>query len=182
VSVVRFRLAVSKIASLMTGFIIKRMVLKLCGRANAALLWFSICVAILPGCNRGPVMYDVGGTVLYTDGSVPKGAVAVVRLQPSGNSTAEIRSGATGSIGPDGSFELYTRVPGDGVYEGQYDVTFAVLKSIVDPVSLIPAKYSNPTTSGYTVTVDQDIDDLKFEIEPLAGAGRSAAAGGAVSR
>ena len=30
-----------------------------------------------------------------------------------------------------------------------------------------PPKYMDPQTSGYKVTVDHDIDDLEFEIEPL---------------
>ncbi|MCI0331893.1 MAG: hypothetical protein L0228_01550 [Planctomycetes bacterium] len=130
---------------------------------------FSLCLAAVSGCNRGPAMYQVSGQVLYKDGSVPRGGVAVVRLQPAQDSTAEVRKGASGAIGPDGSFDLFTRVPGDGVYEGAYNVTFAVLKGPLDPTSLIQAKYMNPATSGYTVTVDDDIDDLKFEIEPLPG-------------
>jgi hypothetical protein len=67
-------------------------------------------------------MYDVRGKVLYKDGTVPRGGVAVVRLQPAEGTTAEVRQGATGAIGPDGSFEFYTRAPGDGVYGGKYDV------------------------------------------------------------
>jgi hypothetical protein len=137
---------------------------------------------MVSGCNRGPAMYQVSGKVLYKDGSVPKGGVAVVRLQPDVSSTAEIRKGATGAIAPDGSFDLYTRVPGDGVYEGQYDVTFAVLKSVMDPISLIPEKYTNAETSGYEVVVDKDIEDLLFEIESLPGAARSAAVGGGARR
>jgi hypothetical protein len=131
------------------------------------------------GCHRGPAMYQVRGTVLYKDGSVPKGGVAVVRLQPSANSTAEIRKGASGAIGPDGSFELSTRVPGDGVYEGEYDVTFVVQKGVMDATPLIPAKYMSPDTSGYSVKVDQDIDNLKFELEPLPGVAGARASGGA---
>jgi hypothetical protein len=138
--------------------------------------------ALLSGCNRGPAMYQVRGKVLYKDGSVPKGGVAVVRLQPSASSTAEIRKGASSAIGPDGSFEMCTRMPGDGVYEGDYDVTFAVLKGPMDPTPLIPVKYMSPESSGYNVKVDDDIDDLKFEIEPLPGAPRAAAAGGAGGR
>lgn len=134
-----------------------------------------LVVAVTVGCNRGPAMYQVSGRVLYKDGSVPKGGVAVVRLQPTTESTAEIRKGASGGIAPDGSFELFTRVPGDGVYEGQYDVTFLVQKGVMDATPLIQAKYMNPQTSGYNVTVDRDIDDLKFEIEPLPGVSGSRA-------
>jgi hypothetical protein len=139
----------------------------------AAAAWIS-----LSGCNRGPAMYNVSGKVLYTDGSVPTGGVAVVRLQPSTTSTAEIRKGASGAIGPDGSFDLSTRMQGDGVYEGEYDVSFVVQKGVMDTTSLIPPKYMDPQQSGYNVTVDRNIDDLEFKIEPLPGAPRGAATGG----
>jgi hypothetical protein len=33
----------------------------------------------------------------------------------------------------------------------------------------------NPQTSGYKVTVDHNIDDLEFQIEPLPGAPRASA-------
>jgi hypothetical protein len=139
----------------------------------------SVALFGLSGCNRGPAMYNVSGKVLFTDGSVPQGGVAVVRLQPSTDSTAEIRKGASGAIGPDGTFELFTRMQGDGVYEGNYDVTFVVQKGVMDTTSLIPPKYLDPQSSGYKVTVDHNIDDLEFKIEPLPGAPRGAAPGGA---
>jgi hypothetical protein len=137
---------------------------------------------VIVGCDRGPAMYQVSGTVLYKDGSVPKGGIAVVTFQPTETSTAEIRKGATGAIGPDGSFAMSTRKTGDGVYAGEYDVMFSVRKAVMDPISYIPQKYSIPGESGYSVTVDGDIDDLKFEIEPLSGAGRSAAEGRPAAR
>src|SRR4051794_27151546 len=61
------------------------------------------CVALATsGCNKGPRMYQVSGKVLYKDGSVPKAPVALVRFEPTQNSTAEIRKTATGEIGQDG--------------------------------------------------------------------------------
>lgn len=115
-------------------------------------------------------MYQVRGHVYYTDGTIPRGAVAVVSFQPAQTSTAEIRKGASSAIAPDGSFELWTRTDGDGAYEGEYDVTFNVLKDVMDPKSYIKEKYRVPGT--YQVTVDHDIDDLEFEIEPQPDAPR----------
>jgi len=126
-------------------------------------------LATLVGCNRGPEMYEVSGHVFYKDGTVPRGGVAVVFLQPTKESTAAIRKGASGAIQPDGSFQLWTRKAGDGVHKGEYNVGFNVLKSPMDPKPLILEKYTNPATSGYSVTVDRDLNDLKFEIEPLPG-------------
>jgi hypothetical protein len=114
-------------------------------------------------------MSQVSGKVLYKDGSVPRGGVCVVNFQPATNSTAEVRKGASGAIGSDGAFEMWTRMPGDGVYHGEYNVAFVILKGPSDPTPLVQPKYANARTSGYEVTVDDDISDLKFEIEPLPG-------------
>lgn len=121
------------------------------------------------GCNHGPEMHQVKGHVFFKDGTVPRAAVSVVVFQPKKDTTAEFRKGASGAILPDGSFQLWTRKAGDGVYKGEYLVSFTVLKAIMDPKPLIVEKYTRPETSGYEVKVDRDISDLKFEIEPLPG-------------
>jgi hypothetical protein len=114
-------------------------------------------------------MYKVRGHVFYKDGTVPRGAVAVVVFQPKSDSSAEIRKGASGPIGADGSFEMNTRKAGDGVHKGEYDVGFTVLTAVMNAKSLIMEKYTKPGAAGYSVTVDRNIDDLKFEIEPVPG-------------
>src|SRR5438105_4139488 len=80
-----------------------------------------LLVLVLPslacfGCHRGPTMYHVKGTVHYKNGGVPQGTIRIVGFAPTSESTAEVRKGATGEIQPDGSFEMTTRVPGDGAY------------------------------------------------------------------
>jgi len=122
---------------------------------------------VLAGCGRGAAKAQVSGKVLYKDGSVPKGGVCVVRFEPAADSPAEIRKTATGSIEADGSFQLSTQKPGDGIYLGKYNVTFAVWKAPREPVSLVKEIYTNPATTPYHVTVEDDMDDLSFEIEPL---------------
>ncbi len=118
-------------------------------------------------------MAHVRGKVLYKDGTVPTGGMCVVRFQPTESSTATIRKGASGDIRPDGTFDAWTRIPGDGVYLGEYGVSFAVWTNATDPSSsvLLP-KYASPKTTDLKVTVDGDVDDLKFEIE-RAGSGAS---------
>jgi hypothetical protein len=123
-------------------------------------------------------MYRVRGHVFYPDGSVPRGGVAVVRFQPTGVSTAGIRKGASGAIEADGSFELWTRRTGDGVFEGEYTVTFAIQKGVMDTTPYVAEKYRDPTTTPYKITVDRNLDDLKFEIDPLPGAPRGKAPSG----
>lgn len=114
-------------------------------------------------------MSQVKGSVFYKDGSVPQGAIALVRFQPSQDSTAQVRKGATGTINADGTFEMFTRKQGDGVHHGEYVVTFLVQKSLSDQKSLVHEKYSMPHTTPIKVLVDGNIRDLKFEVEPSPG-------------
>jgi hypothetical protein len=142
-----------------------------CGSLRRRLL-AALCLPLvlaLAGCHRGSAMYHVRGHVFYKDGTVPRGGVAVVVFRPKQDTTAEIRKGASGAIRPDGSFELWTKQTNDGAYKGEYDVGFTVLKSPSDPKPLLLEKYATPGAAGYSVTVDHDIDDLKFEIEPQPG-------------
>jgi hypothetical protein len=118
-------------------------------------------------------MYQAKGQVAFKDGSIPKAPVCVVFFQPSKDSTATVKKGASSAISADGSFEMCTRVAGDGVYQGEYNVGFTVLTAPMGGKSLIPEKYSTPATSGYSVVVDGNKTDLKFEIEPLPGAAGS---------
>ena len=136
-------------------------------RRPALLPTFPLLAAtLLAGCSRGPATAQVSGKVLHVDGSVPQGGVRVVHFEPAIGSTAAIRTAASGGIGADGSFVMNTKKPGDGVYCGQYNVTFTVWKGPRDPVSLVADKYTDATTTPYQVTIDRDVDDLLFEIEP----------------
>jgi hypothetical protein len=148
-------------------------------RGQSALLLFLAFAffAAVSGCDRGPPMAHVSGKVLYKDGSVPRAGVCVVRFEPEPNSSAEVRRGASGAIGPDGSFEMMTRMEGDGVYYGDYAVTFAILKGPMDPTSLILPKYTAKSMTPYKVTIDGDKTDLHYEIEPLPGVSGAAASG-----
>jgi hypothetical protein len=124
-------------------------------------------VGVTVGCGGSPDTAQVSGKVLYKDGTVPRGGVCMVEFQPAADTSAKIRKPAKGEIREDGSFEAFTRKPGDGVFVGKYDVTFAVWKGAMEPVSLIDRKYTRASTTPYHVTIDDDVGDLQFEIEPL---------------
>jgi len=123
-------------------------------------------------------MVQVGGKVLYKDGTVPHAPVCVINFNPISDSTAEIKKAASGAIGPDGSFSLTTRTANDGAYVGNYAVTFTVFPGPMDPRSVVLQKYTSPGLTPYKVKVDANVSDLKFEIEPApsaTGAGVSGA-------
>lgn len=128
------------------------------------LVIFISCVA---GCSGRSTTAQVRGRVTFKDGSIPLGEVCVVRFEPTPDSTATIRKAASGEIGRDGSFAMYTRKPGDGVLLGSYAVTFSVWKDRFNPESLIAEKYTSASTTPYKVDVEGDLDDLVFEIEPV---------------
>ena len=72
-------------------------------------------IVLAPAATAARRCTRLTGKVIYKDGSVPKGPVCVVRFEPAKDSTASMARSGTGAIGPDGSFELCTRKPGDGV-------------------------------------------------------------------
>jgi hypothetical protein len=133
------------------------------------------CVVAISGCG-GKQMYHVRGKVTYKDGSVPTGMLAVVIFSPLPDSTAVIRKGASGAIEADGTFEMVTRMSGDGVNAGEYGVTFRILRDATTQTSLVSPKYTRPTSPAFTVKVDHDISDLSYEIEKADGAPAAAAA------
>jgi hypothetical protein len=114
-------------------------------------------------------MARVSGKVSYKDGSTPRAPLCVITLTPTATSKAEVRKSASSAIEPDGSFDMTTRQPGDGVYLGDYVVTFSVRSKPMDPTtSLIMPKYESPALSPYKLTVDGDKTNLHYEIEPAA--------------
>jgi len=127
-----------------------------------SIFWLALLALLASaGCgSSGPEMVPVGGTVKFSDGTVPQGEVAVVRFEPvqpgdagAGGSEAEILKGASSDIGPDGSFTLTTVAPGDGVIPGRYKVCFTVLKTYVGEEPLVPAQYRNAQSTPFEVTV-----------------------------
>lgn len=117
------------------------------------------------GCNSGPKTVEVSGTVNFEGGVPPGAGVKVIRFAPTSDTTAEIKKAASGTIADDGSFEMYTRIPRDGVYVGKYAVVFSVLNSPIEQKSLIDPKYTDASTTPYIIELNDDQHDLTFTIE-----------------
>lgn len=133
-----------------------------------ARLWFVgslLLVGGVLGCGNTDTA-QVSGRVVYKDGTIPAGGVCVVEFVPAADSPAKVRKAARGDIQSDGWFEAYRRKPGDGVFLGKYDVTFAIWKDAKVPVSSVDAKYTKASTTPIHVTIEDDVNDLSFEIEP----------------
>lgn len=117
--------------------------------------------------NQEPEVYQVEGIVLL-DGEPMAGGV--IQTTHTGG-----WPGAYGGIDKDGHFMLMT--DGPGAYEGEHKVTFSLMGTGMPPASLIPEKYSDPETSGFTLTVNAQTknEEVKFE---LVGRKETAPSGG----
>jgi len=111
-------------------------------------------------------MVRVRGKVTNKDGSLIKRGVREIRFEPAADTAAPLRKTAIGLIGGDRSFELFTRKPGDGVIVGKYAVVISVMRGPRDPVQLINLKYTTSGTTPYHETVDRDMPDLVYTVEP----------------
>ncbi|WP_425395170.1 hypothetical protein [Aeoliella sp.] len=130
---------------------------------NLRHLGFFVVVCVV-GC--GSDTAQVSGKVHYEDGSPVEGAIRVIRFEPT-DATADGRKVASGRLAEDGSYELMTKRPGDGVSKGKYKVTFTVLESPQTGVSLIKPEYMSADSSPLEVTVDHSGEDYNFTLEKL---------------
>jgi hypothetical protein len=134
--------------------------------ALSILLFGAACLCVVAGCGKSHPMARVRGKVEFPDGKIPAAGVRMIRFECAADSDATLRKGATGSINDDGSFELYTRRPGDGVHLGKYDVTFAFCRSVTDQRPMIPAVYTKSATTPFHVVIEEDVENLTYKIEP----------------
>lgn len=138
---------------------------------------------LVAGCGpRTPATIPVRGVVIL-DGKPVEGAT--VGFTP----TEGVRP-ATGSTNALGEFSLTTFAPGDGALPGQHTVTVSKIKSTGQqfdmssvpagsnamPLSgsttpggikiqwVVPPKYADPKTSGFTVEVKSGMEPVKLEL------------------
>jgi len=125
---------------------------------------------------KGPRLVKVSGTVKFKDGTplqMPEGGRAAITFAPADTreiTEGQIRKGASARIRPDGTFEMMTIRPGDGVIPGRYRVFLMTQKNVAvspdDPASqFIPKKYTSAETSGLEVMIDKPRSDLRFELD-----------------
>ena len=125
---------------------------------------------VVAGCgSSGPEMASVYGTVTYQGKPLEKGTISFVSTDPE-------RPNASGTIQPDGTYELQTREPDDGAQVGDYrvavtDIDPEVFNSALPgepveaPKSAIPEKYQNAQESGLTAKVESGSNNLDFDLK-----------------
>ena len=101
-------------------------------------------------------LIPVKGKVTYKGQPVTQGRI---RFEPDGYGRP-----ATGQIKPDGTFELTTQKPGDGVVAGHHRVTVADT-GIKSPKNALAVKWVNEAASGLTAEVDADHTEFTFDLK-----------------
>ena len=119
-------------------------------------LCLSGILLFLAGCDSGPRIVKVSGTVLIDGKPVPLGFVQVA---PAGFRAA------SGKINKDGTFTLTTTNDNDGCVTGTHPVAVIALETLGPSKQMwhAPKKYNSTETSGLKVTIDKPTNDLKIE-------------------
>lgn len=121
----------------------------------------------LAGCGDGrPPRVPVSGRVLIDGKPVSNG---FIRVEPSNARPA------VGKLSGDGSFELTTFEPGDGVVPGRHPVAVIAIESENGGMAirhLVPDRYLQSHTSEIEIAIDEPTDDLQIELT-WADSGRS---------
>jgi hypothetical protein len=133
----------------------------------------ALLLVFVAGCNQS--LAPVRGTVTYEDGSpVTRGTVVFE------SKDVEKPITARGSIQPDGSYQLGTLKPGDGVPPGMYRALLAPqvdLSEADKPASqrtppLFDERWSDFGTSGLEFEVKSGSNDIPIKIARPANASR----------
>jgi hypothetical protein len=112
------------------------------------------------GCGSGsatlPSLIPVKGKVTYKGQPVTKG---VIQFEPDGYGRP-----ARGQLQSDGTFELTTLKPGDGVVAGEHRISIVELdKSLAKDRAL--KKYASPNTSRLTAEVNPEKTEFVFDLK-----------------
>jgi hypothetical protein len=120
---------------------------------------------LLSGCSTSG-QYPVSGRVTDLAGQ-PIAGLAGSQIVFNGASSS------VGEIKDDGSFQLFTERPGDGVPPGDYEV--CILRRYLDPERSAPqaidGKYEKPETSGLKAKVEKKKNVFEFQVAPVARRG-----------
>lgn len=132
-----------------------------------------LLIASFAGCERGPRIVPVSGTITL-DGRPVKDAAVMFLLNPGGRV-------ATGITDAAGRYSLSTHPTGNGAFEGEHTVTVSLYRdesspgtntpegavsgsSLVKIVWLVPEKYSQPANSGLTASVNRSQSTYDFSL------------------
>ena len=122
-----------------------------------------LTILVLSGC--GEPFYAVRGSVTFDDGApLTQGTVVAESITREGPEAITAR----GEIRPDGSFDLATEAPGDGVPAGKYRVLVAPIVDVNAPTpqATIPIdpRFTEFNTSGLELEVQPGKNELPIRV------------------
>ena len=125
-------------------------------------VWMGVLVLVCLGCASEPPKFEVRGKVTFRGQPLTDGNVMFV-AQGSGVT-------AVGSIQADGTYQLHSGKPGEGIAPGVYKV--AVTPAFHDPTTGTPpkfaARYQDPETSGFQAEVKAEATSFDFDLKDAA--------------
>jgi hypothetical protein len=118
-------------------------------------------ISAIAGCGNDrewPERYPTKVKVLY-NGKPPVGATIVLHPADKIGSPSVVPS--RGVVAEDGTVSFTTYLPDDGVPAGEYVVSvFWIDPDGKSSTNRLPERYRDPSTSGHTIRVEKNINDL----------------------
>jgi hypothetical protein len=124
--------------------------------------WGVFLLLVITGCG-GPRLYPVEGTIEFPDHQAARElAGGSVEFDP-----VDGKASARGIIEADGRFRMSTYQPGDGVLPGTYRVCIQPPLPALDRPArrVIGRRYEDPLSSGLTVTVKAENNQIVLPVE-----------------
>ena len=133
-----------------------------------------LALMLVAGCSGAskPKTIKVQGKVMYKGQPVTQGDVSFLPVKPAQGYPSRP---ATGTLKPDGTYQLTSFEANDGAVPGEYQVSIVSKTGGPTPEEPdaqeewhIPKKYGNPAESGLTATVSADASsplELNFTLE-----------------
>lgn len=131
--------------------------LGIASRTGLAAIGIWAAAVLLPGCDSGPRVVPVSGTVLIDGKPLTHGVVQVI---PDGGRAA------VGDIQSDGRFTLTTFKSNDGCILGEHRVAIIAHETLGAGSQRwhAPKKYIDPTTSELTAAITGPTNDLTLSL------------------
>ena len=116
----------------------------------------------LAGCSRGPRMYPVQGKVTWDSGAEASELAGGLVICES----VEGKVGARGDIENDGSFQLSTYKPGDGLLAGKHRVAVVEYSpKEPPPPPKVDRAFSSVEGSGLEINVEGPTSDVVLKVK-----------------